>query len=145
MVWDPDLRTGGQAPEQIRRAKILLWNRPLLSAYQMFQLSRHPGMRGRRPRAASSFRIRTSVPTPSHASAPRPEYIVNPDQEAPPNTHWLAGTELNLVRPPGQRGEGGGRERWIREANGASPTMQRIDPQHLAWIARKPGRRQVRT
>ena len=62
------------------------------------------------------------------------EFIIKTVAESAPGTHWLVGTELNLVNRL--------HERFKHEAKTAqfmSPTvcmcstMFRIDPQHLAW------------
>ena len=63
------------------------------------------------------------------------EHIVKTIKEAPEGTRWLVGTELNLV------------DRLAREVLPQNKivqfmattvcmcsTMQRIDPQHLAWV-----------
>jgi quinolinate synthase len=62
------------------------------------------------------------------------EHIVRTIKEAPPNTQWLVGTELNLVnrlanevRPEGKTVQ------FMAPTVCMCSTMQRIDPQHLAW------------
>jgi quinolinate synthase len=133
-VWDPDLVNGGLTPERIKAAKILLW-KGHCSVHQMFQ-------------PAHIAKFREQYPDGLVISHPEccfevckasdyvgsTEHIVKTIKEAAPNTRWLVGTELNLV------------ERLAREVlpegkivQFMSPTvcmcstMQRIDPQHLAW------------
>jgi quinolinate synthase len=62
------------------------------------------------------------------------EYIVETITAAEPNTRWLVGTELNLVnriaeefRPQGKLVE------FMSPLVCMCSTMNRIDPQHLAW------------
>jgi quinolinate synthase len=62
------------------------------------------------------------------------EYILNTIKAARPNTRWLVGTELNLVE---RLARGSEARRQDRAVHGPTicmcSTMQRIDPQHLAW------------
>jgi quinolinate synthase len=64
----------------------------------------------------------------------RPKHIVRTIKEARPNTRWLVGTELNLVN---RLAEEVRHERKIVQFMAPTvcmcSTMQRIDPQHLAW------------
>jgi quinolinate synthase len=134
VVWDPDRACGGLTPEAIRKAKILLW-KGHCSVHQMFQKNHIDAFRARHPEGIviahpeCSFAVCAAS---DHVGST--EFIVKTVKEAPDNTRWLVGTELNLV------------ERLAREVAAAgktvefmSPTicmcstMQRIDPQHLAW------------
>jgi quinolinate synthase len=59
VVWDPDLELGGLTPEQIRKAKILLW-KGHCSVHQMFQpVTSSAGASS--TRRASSFRTRSAI------------------------------------------------------------------------------------
>jgi len=53
---------------------------------------------------------------------------------APPNTRWLVGTELNLVeRLAREVAHEGKIVQFMASTICMCSTMQRIDPQHLAW------------
>ncbi|HPE05959.1 MAG TPA: quinolinate synthase NadA, partial [Thauera sp.] len=61
-------------------------------------------------------------------------YIVKTIKEAPPNTHWLVGTELNLVDRLANEVKAEGKTvKFMAPTVCMCSTMQRIDPQHLAW------------
>jgi len=133
-VWDPDLEYGGLTPEQIRKAKILLW-KGHCSVHQMFQKSHIDAFRAKYPdgiviaHPECNFEVCAAS---DHVGST--ELIVKTIKEAPEGTRWLVGTELNLV------------DRLAREVLPQNKivqfmatticmcsTMQRIDPQHLAW------------
>jgi quinolinate synthase len=133
-VWDPDLEFGGLTPEQIRKARILLW-KGHCSVHQMFQ----PG-HIHRWREANPGGIVISHPecnfdvclNSDHVGST--EYIVKTIKEAPSGTRWLVGTELNLVdRLANEVKPDGKTVQFMAPTVCMCSTMQRIDPQHLAW------------
>ncbi|HLA36400.1 MAG TPA: quinolinate synthase NadA [Rhodocyclaceae bacterium] len=134
VIWNPDLEQGGLTREQIENAKIILWH-GYCSVHQMFQ-----------PRDIQKFRQR--YPDGNVISHPEcsfevcvesdyvgsTEYILKVVKEAPPNTRWLVGTELNLVNRLAQEVEHEGKVvQFMASTLCMCSTMQRIDPQHLAW------------
>lgn len=134
VIWDPDQPRGGLTQEQIRNARILLW-KGHCSVHQMFQESHIAAFRAKYPdgKVISHPECSFEVCAASDYIGST-EYIVKIIKEAPTGTRWLVGTELNLV------------ERLAREVAPESKTvqfmaptvcmcstMQRIDPQHLAW------------
>ena len=55
-------------------------------------------------------------------------------KEAAPNTRWLVGTELNLVNRLAEEVKPQGKiVQFMAPTVCMCSTMQRIDPQHLAW------------
>jgi quinolinate synthase len=62
------------------------------------------------------------------------EHIVRTIKEAAPNTRWLVGTELNLVNRLADEVKPEGKiVQFMSPTVCMCSTMQRIDPQHLAW------------
>jgi quinolinate synthase len=62
------------------------------------------------------------------------EHIVRTVKEARPNTRWLVGTELNLVNRLAEEVRQEGKiVQFMAPTVCMCSTMQRIDPQHLAW------------
>ena len=133
-VWDPDLELGGLTPEQIRKARLLLW-KGHCSVHQMFQ-------------PAHIRKFRTEHPDGHVISHPEcsfevcqlsdyvgsTEHIVKVVKEAAPNTRWLVGTELNLVNRLAEEVKPQGKTvQFMSSTVCMCSTMQRIDPQHLAW------------
>jgi len=134
VVWDPDLEMGGLAVDQIKRAKILLW-KGHCSVHQMFQKSHIDAFRAKYPDGLVIAHPECNFEVCAAADyVGSTEHIVRTIKEAPAGTRWLVGTELNLV------------DRLAREVLPQNKivqfmatticmcsTMQRIDPQHLAW------------
>ncbi|MET0916866.1 MAG: quinolinate synthase NadA, partial [Burkholderiales bacterium] len=62
------------------------------------------------------------------------EYIIKTIAEAPANTRWLVGTELNLVNRIAEEFKPQGKiVQFMAPTVCMCSTMARIDPQHLAW------------
>jgi len=135
VLWDYDQPMGGLTPEQIRKAKILLW-KGHCSVHQMFQKSHIDAFRAKYPEgkviAHPECNFEVCAASDYVGST---EHIVKTIKEAPEGTRWLVGTELNLV------------DRLAKEVLPQNKivqfmatticmcsTMQRIDPQHLAWV-----------
>ena len=133
-VWDPDLELGGLTPAQIHKAKILLW-KGHCSVHQMFQKSHIDAFRAKHPEGLVIAHPECNFDVCKAADyVGSTEHIVKTIKEAKPGTRWLVGTELNLV------------DRLAKEVLPQDKivqfmatticmcsTMQRIDPQHLAW------------
>lgn len=134
VVWDPDLEMGGLTKEQIQKAKILLW-KGHCSVHQMFQPAHIERFRQQHP---DGFVI--SHPECAFDVCRLSDYvgstelIVKVVKEAPPNTRWLVGTELNLVNRLAEEVKSEGKiVQFMAPTVCMCSTMQRIDPQHLAW------------
>ncbi len=134
VVWDPDLEYGGLTPEQIRDAKILLW-KGHCSVHQMFQESHIRRWRMKHPEGHVISHPESNLEVCQNSDyVGSTEYIIKTIQAGAPNTRWLVGTELNLVsrlaeemKPEGKIVE------FMAPTVCMCSTMQRIDPQHLAW------------
>ena len=135
VVWDYDLPMGGLSSTQIEQAKIILW-KGFCSVHQMFK-----------PEQIDNFR--RQVPDGKVISHPEAsfevcqksdyigstEYIIKTITDAEPDTHWLVGTELNLVNRLHQTLQKDGKTvQFMSPMVCMCSTMFRIDPQHLAWI-----------
>jgi quinolinate synthase len=134
-LWDFTKPLGGLTLEQIRKARIILWQ-GYCSVHQMF-----------RPEHIDQFRARypdtlvISHPECCFEVCEKSDYLGSTEsilktvRAAAPGTRWLVGTELNLVNRLAE-------EMKPRSVNVhfMSPmlcmcsTMFRIDPQHLLWV-----------
>jgi len=97
VVWDFDEPMGGLTEAQIKNAKMILW-KGFCSVHQMFKpehidsfLEKHPD-----GKVISHPEASFEVCQKSHYVGST-EFIINTIRDAEPNTHWLVGTELNLV------------------------------------------------
>jgi quinolinate synthase len=134
VIWNPDLDMGGLTREQIERAKIILWH-GFCSVHQMFRPQQIDRFREKHP---GGFVI--SHPECSFEVCEKSDYVGSTEtilrtvKEAPPNTHWLVGTELNLVERLAEEVKAEGKSvQFMADTICMCSTMQRIDPQHLAW------------
>ncbi|QDX82004.1 quinolinate synthetase [Denitratisoma sp. DHT3] len=134
VVWDPDLEMGGLTPEQIREAKILLW-KGHCSVHQMFQPSHIQKFRAQYPDGIVISHPECAFEVCRQSDyVGSTEYILNTVKAGAPNTRWLVGTELNLVdRLAGEVKHEGKIVQFMAPTVCMCSTMQRIDPQHLAW------------
>jgi len=133
-VWDFDEPMGGLTPEQIKKAKILLW-KGHCSVHQMFQPQHILRFRNQYPDG-----IVISHPECSYEVCKASdyvgstEYIIKTIAEAESGTHWLVGTELNLVSRITEEFKPQGKiVQFMSPMVCMCSTMARIDPQHLAW------------
>ncbi|MCK9987260.1 MAG: quinolinate synthase [Azoarcus sp.] len=134
VVWDPDLEYGGLTPEQIRNAKILLW-KGHCSVHQMFQENHIRRWRMQHPEGLVISHPESSLDVCVNSDyVGSTEYIINVIKNAAPNTRWLVGTELNLVNRLAEEVKPEGKiVQFMAPTVCMCSTMQRIDPQHLAW------------
>ena len=134
VVWNPDLEQGGLTREPIERARIILWH-GYCSVHQMFQPRDIIKFRNQHPdgivisHPECSFEV---CKQSDHVGST--EFILKTVKAAPPNTKWLVGTELNLVeRLAREVAHEGKTVQFMASTVCMCSTMQRIDPQHLAW------------
>jgi quinolinate synthase len=134
LVWDPDLEYGGLTPDQIRKARVLLW-KGHCSVHQMFQESHIRRWRMQHPDGLVISHPESNLDVCRNSDyVGSTEYIIKKIKAGASGTRWLVGTELNLVnrlaeevRPEGKIVE------FMAPTVCMCSTMQRIDPQHLAW------------
>ncbi|HZV53843.1 MAG TPA: quinolinate synthase NadA [Rhodocyclaceae bacterium] len=134
VIWNPDLAMGGLTPEQIGKARIILWH-GYCSVHQMFQPAQIVRFRQQYP---DGFVI--SHPECSFEVCQGSDYvgstetIIRTVKESAPGTRWLVGTELNLVERLAEEVKHEGKiVQFMATTICMCSTMQRIDPQHLAW------------
>jgi quinolinate synthase len=134
VLWDYDQPLGGLTPEQIRKARIILW-KGLCSVHQMFQPGQIQRFREQHPdglvisHPECSFEVcRLSDYVGST------EFIIKTIAESAPGTRWLVGTEFNLVNRLAEQYRSEGKViQFMASTLCMCSTMARIDPQHLAW------------
>jgi len=134
VVWDFDEPLGGLTPEQIRKARILLW-KGHCSVHQMFQAQHVLNFRSQYPEG-----LVISHPECNFEVCKLSDYVGSTDfiiktiAESKPNTRWLVGTELNLVNRIAEEFKPQGKTvQFMAPTVCMCSTMARIDPQHLAW------------
>ena len=134
VVWDYELPMGGLTPEQIRKAKMILW-KGFCSVHQMFKPEHIDAFKAKYPdgkvvsHPESSFEVCQKSDYVGST-----EYIIQTIRDSEPGTRWLVGTELNLVnRLHEQYKHEGKNVHFMSPTVCMCSTMFRIDPQHLLW------------
>ncbi|MDP2793231.1 MAG: quinolinate synthase NadA [Sulfurisoma sp.] len=133
-IWNPDLEMGGLTAERIAKAKIILWH-GYCSVHQMFQPAHIIKFRNQYPEGKVISHPECSFEVCRQSDVVgSTETIIRTVKDAPPNTRWLVGTELNLVERLAEEVKPEGKiVQFMATTVCMCSTMQRIDPQHLAW------------
>ena len=132
-LWDPQQEPlGGNAPEAIRRSRVILWN-GCCSVHQMFLPEHIARFRAKYPGIKIMVHPECSREVVELADAMGATgMIIRAVEEAPPGTRWAIGTELHLVNRLR-------REHPEQEIHLLSvvvcmcSTMFRINLAHLCW------------
>ncbi|WP_297528041.1 quinolinate synthase NadA [Thiohalobacter sp.] len=132
--WDFDQPMGGLTPEQIRKARIILW-KGFCSVHQMFRPEHIDAFRAKYPEGKVISHPECSFEVCRKSDyVGSTEYIIRTIAESAPGTRWLVGTELNLVNRLHERHKAEGKQvHFMSPMVCMCSTMFRIDPQHLAW------------
>ena len=133
-VWQFDKPAGEMTEEQIRKAKVILWN-GFCNVHQMFRPEHVLKFRDQHPdgKVVSHPECCYEVCSLSDEVGST-SHILNTVKNSPPGSHWLVGTELNLVeRLANEMKSLGIKVQFMSPMVCMCSTMARIDPQHLAW------------
>ena len=134
VVWDPDEIFGGLDPEQVQRAKMILWKghcsvHTRFTAKQIEALRRqHPGIR---------VIVHPEVPWDVVQAADdsgSTEYIIKAVTNSPEGSIWAVGTEVHLVNRLAQQLAPGRTVVSLDQFGCLCSTMFRVSPNHLLWI-----------
>src|SRR5205809_3467799 len=133
IVWDPYQDLGGNTPEAIRNARVILWKgycsvHPRLTSQQVDRVRpHHPALR---VIVHPECRFEVAQAADQIGST---EGIIKAIQASPAGTEWAVGTEIHLVNRLGK-------ELKDHKVISLDPsvcvctTMFRITPQHLLWV-----------
>ncbi len=135
VTWDFDKPMGGLTEADIRNAKIILW-KGFCSVHQMFHPNHVVKFREQHPegRVISHPENAFEVCQASDVVGST-ETILKTVRASEPGTHWLVGTELNLVnRLHNEMAPKGVKVQFMSPVVCMCSTMFRTDPQHLAWV-----------
>ncbi|TXH03464.1 MAG: quinolinate synthase NadA [Nevskiaceae bacterium] len=135
VTWDFMKPRGGLSDEQIRNARIILW-KGFCSVHQMFQPAHIDNFRKQHPDGKVVSHPENAYEVCQKSDyVGSTEYILRTVRAAAPGTHWLVGTELNLVnRLADEMKPKGVTVQFMSPTVCMCSTMFRTDPQHLAWV-----------
>ncbi len=133
-LWDFSKPRGGLTDEQIKKAKIILWQ-GFCSVHQMFKPQHIDAFRSAHPEGKVVSHPECSFEVCQKSDyVGSTEFIVKTIKESAPGTQWLVGTELNLVNRLHEQFKHEGKSaQFMAPTVCMCSTMFRIDPQHLAW------------
>jgi quinolinate synthase len=133
-LWDWSQPRGGLTAEQIRRARIILW-KGFCSVHQLFRPEHIAAFRARVPHGRVVAHPECSFEVCRESDqVGSTEFIIKTVADSAPGTHWLVGTELNLVRRLAARHAPEGKTvEFMAPTVCMCSTMYRIDPPHLLW------------
>ena len=134
VLWDYTRPNGGLTAEAVRRARIILWN-GFCSVHQMFRPEHIDAFRRAHPQGKVIAHPECSFEVCQKSDyVGSTEFIIKTVKESAPGTHWLVGTELNLVNRLHQHVQNEGKiVQFMATTVCMCSTMFRIDPQHLLW------------
>ncbi|MBI5837718.1 MAG: quinolinate synthase NadA [Candidatus Eisenbacteria bacterium] len=131
-VWDPWREGGGLPPEEFGAAKLILW-KGHCSVHQRFTLKQVEAFRRNFPGVQVVVHGECSFEVVQAADAwGSTEKIIRIVREGPAGTHFVVGTEINLVHRLAQDNPGK-RVDMLDPVVCVCSTMYRIDPPHLLW------------
>jgi quinolinate synthase len=98
LVWDPFLPLGGNTPEQLRAATVILW-KGFCSVHARFSVDQIETARAAHPGVNVIVHPECRLEVVQAADCDgSTEFIIDTIREAPAGTTWAVGTEINLVR-----------------------------------------------
>jgi len=134
VVWDPNEIFGGLDPEDVRRAKMILWKghcsvHTRFTAKQIAAVRKqHPGIR---------VIVHPEVPWDVVQAADdsgSTEYIIKTVSNSPEGSVWAVGTEVHLVNRLAQQLAPARTVISLDQFGCLCSTMFRVSPNHLLWI-----------
>lgn len=134
VVWDYELPMGGLTPEEIKKAKMILW-KGFCSVHQMFKPEHIDRFKEKYPEGKVISHPESSFEVCQKSDyVGSTEYIIKVIRDSEPGTRWLVGTELNLVNRLHEQFKHEGKNvHFMSPTVCMCSTMFRIDPQHLLW------------
>jgi len=132
IVWDPYRDLGGNTPEALRRARVILW-KGYCSVHQRFRPEHIERVRRSHPGIQVIVHPECQFEVAQAADQiGSTEGIIKAISESPAGSQWAVGTEIHLVN----RLSKALTDRTIMSLDPSvcvCTTMFRITPQHLLW------------
>ena len=134
VVWDPNEIWGGLQPEQVRKAKLILW-KGHCSVHTRFTVAQIDAFRKKYPAGLvvahpeCTFDV---VQAADHSGST--EGIINTVKNSPEGSVWAVATEVHLVNRLGHDVAPGRTVVTLDPFGCLCSTMFRVSPNHLLWI-----------
>lgn len=128
IVWNPEKELGGNSPEEIKRAKLILWDGYCL-VHTRFQVQHIKDMRKQYPESKVVVHPECTEDVVAASDADgSTSFIVNYVKDAPKGSTIIIGTEINLVERLGLEHPD---KTIIPLMRSLCPNMYKIDPEKL--------------
>jgi quinolinate synthase len=134
VLWDPNEIDGGLTPEDIARARLILW-KGHCSVHARFTVRQIEQIRAQHPNVRVI--VHPEVPFDVVAAADdsgSTEYIIRQVTSSPPGSVWAVGTEIHLVSRLADQVAPDRTVLSIDQFGCLCSTMFRVSPNHLLWI-----------
>ena len=134
VVWDPNEIFGGLDPDQVKRAKLILW-KGHCSVHERFSVAQIESMRKQHP--GIRVIVHPEVPfdvVQAADDAGSTEYILKTVRNSPEGSVWAVGTEVHLVNRLANELAPGKTVLSLDTFGCLCSTMFRVSPNHLLWI-----------
>jgi quinolinate synthase len=134
VVWDPAEVFGGLQPEEVQRAKMILW-KGHCSVHTRFTVRQIENIRREHP--GVKVIVHPEVPWEVVQAADdsgSTEYIIKTVSDSPEGSIWAVGTEVHLVNRLAQQLAPARTVLSLDQFGCLCSTMFRVSPNHLLWI-----------
>jgi len=134
VVWDPNEVFGGLDPEQVAKARMILW-KGHCSVHTRFTVKQIETMRAQHP--GLRVIVHPEVPWEVVQAADdsgSTEYIIKTVKESAPGSIWAVGTEVHLVNRLAHEVAPERTVISLDQFGCLCSTMFRVSPNHLLWI-----------
>jgi quinolinate synthase len=134
VVWDPNEIFGGLDPDDVKRAKMILW-KGHCSVHTRFSATQIAGVRQQHP--GIRVIVHPEVPWDVVQAADdsgSTEYIIRAVTNSPEGSVWAVGTEVHLVNRLAQQLAPARTVISLDQFGCLCSTMFRVSPNHLLWI-----------
>jgi quinolinate synthase len=134
VVWDPNEIFGGLDPEEVTRAKMILW-KGHCSVHTRFTVAQISGIRKQHPNVRVI--VHPEVPWEVVQAADdsgSTEYILSQVRNSAPGSEWAVGTEIHLVNRLATEVAPEKAVYSLDQFGCLCSTMFRVSPNHLLWI-----------
>jgi quinolinate synthase len=134
VVWDPNEVFGGLEPEQVQRARMILW-KGHCSVHERFTVQQIAATRAQHPgvRVIVHPEVPWAVVQAADDSGST-EYIIKTVSDSPEGSVWAVGTEVHLVNRLAQQVAPARTVISLDQFGCLCSTMFRVSPNHLLWI-----------
>ena len=137
IVWDPEKPLGGNTPESIKKAKVILWDGYCL-VHTRFTVEQISNIKEKFPEAKIVVHPECTQEVVAAADATgSTSYIVKYVKNAPPNSTIIVGTEINLINRLDLEYPD---KKVLTLHDSLCPNMFKINLQNLLWTLENIGR-----